>query len=159
MPDLICYKTKAGREPVTKWLGELDAAPQGRVKEQIEALRTQDFTSDHRLPSSISHLRDPNRPLDAGPCEAMYELRVKEKRVYFAREDNGDILLLGAGTTDTSKRDIGQARERCEDHKVRTAARAESRVDTALLDDARAEMEARFGPKRPLLRSSASARA
>lgn len=120
------YSTESGRQPALKWVNDLDAKIQKRVTDEIAALEQHDFTSDHRLPKNVVHLRHASRDQDFKGID-VYELRVNEKRVYFSKSDD-QLVVVAGGSTDTATQDVIQAFTRAKAHEEAKQEQAQGAV-------------------------------
>jgi putative component of toxin-antitoxin plasmid stabilization module len=122
----ISYYTSSvsGRQPVKKWINNLDTKTKRDVESTIAGLVTQDFTSDNRLLKNIVHLRHPSRDHETVGVD-LYEIRVSDKRVYFSKHED-ELLVVGAGKSDESRGDVLKAFSRAQKYADGLAAAREA---------------------------------
>jgi putative addiction module killer protein len=94
--------TESGNSPFADWFDSLDAVTAARVDKYIRRLGTGNFCSAKVLQEGVSELK-----LDFGPGY----------RVYFGREGNKLIILLGGGSKRRQSADIATAVERWKRYK------------------------------------------
>jgi putative addiction module killer protein len=87
---------KNGRSPFAEWFNSLDAVTAARVDRYIRRLEAGNFGAAKLLQYGVSELR-----LDFGPGY----------RVYFGRDGNTIIILLGGGSKRRQPADIAAAIE------------------------------------------------
>jgi putative addiction module killer protein len=104
------YRTAAGDEPFTEWLGDLpDRQARARVLARLERLEVGNFGDAKFLRDGVSELR-----IDWGPGY----------RVYFGRDGRTVIVLLYGGDKRKQETDIKRAVElwqECGNRKKRDA--------------------------------------
>lgn len=93
--ELRVLATGAGREPFSEWLDGLDRPERARVRARLNRLRLGNFGDCRSLGAGLFELR-----LAFGPGY----------RVYFSKEGDESLLLLGGGSKRTQRRDIAKAR-------------------------------------------------
>ena len=92
----VGYFIKAsGDAPFAKWRGTLDAVTLARVMVSVFRLEAGNFSVAKSLSGGLFELR-----LDFGPGY----------RVYFGRDGDELVILLGGGSKRTQQRDIDEAR-------------------------------------------------
>jgi len=94
--------TEAGRSPFAEWFDALDAVTAARVDRYIRRLEAGNFGSAKPLREGVFELR-----LDFGPGY----------RVYFGRDGQTVIVLLGGGSKRRQDADIAAAVERWKRYK------------------------------------------
>src|SRR5881396_1994954 len=94
--------TEAGRSPFAEWFDALDAVTATRVDRYIRRLEAGNFGSAKPLREGVFELR-----LDFGPGY----------RVYFGRDGQTVIVLLGGGSKRRQDADIAAAVERWKRYK------------------------------------------
>jgi putative addiction module killer protein len=94
--------TQAGRSPFAEWFDSLDAVTAARVDRYIRRLEVGNFGSTKFLQDGVFELR-----MDFG----------SGYRVYFGREGNEIIILLGGGSKRRQSADIASAVERWRRYK------------------------------------------
>lgn len=120
--EVLYYATSSGRQPVKKWVNDLDGRSKKDALAAIASLATQDFTSDNRLPKNIVHLKHPSSDVEFRGID-LYEIRIAEKRVYFSKHDD-ELLLVEAGKSDDSRADTVRAFARAKDYANDKARKA-----------------------------------
>ena len=85
---------ESGRSPFAEWFDDLDPVTAARVDRQLRRLETGNFGAAKALREGVSELR-----LDFGPGY----------RVYFGRDGQTVILLLGGGSKRRQDADIAVA--------------------------------------------------
>jgi len=98
---IIEYETKSGKSPFDKWYAKLDATLKGAVSEAVNRLRYDDKTHVKSLGQGLWETKLPS----GGGL-----------RIYWMRDGERIILLLGGGKKDTQTRDIENARLRQADY-------------------------------------------
>ncbi len=94
--------TEAGRSPFAEWFNGLDAVAADRVDRYIRRLETGNFGAAKSLRGGVFELR-----MDFGPGY----------RVYYGREGQTIIILLGGGSKRRQDADIAAAVERWNRYK------------------------------------------
>src|SRR2546425_11442472 len=94
--------TEARRSPFADWFDGLDAVTAARVDRYVRRLETGNFGAAKSLRDGVFELR-----MDFGPGY----------RVYYAREGQAIIILLGGGSKRRQDADIAAAVERWKRHK------------------------------------------
>ena len=94
--------TEAGRSPFAEWFDALDAVTAARVDRYIRRLEAGNFGAAKTLREGVFELR-----LDFGPGY----------RVYFGRDGQTVIVLLGGGSKRRQDADIAAALERWKRYK------------------------------------------
>ena len=93
---------ESGRSPFADWFDSLDAVTAARVDRYIRRREAGNFGSAKMLPAGVAELM-----LDFGPgC-----------RIYFGRDGNSIIILLGGGSKRRQSADITAAIERWNQYK------------------------------------------
>lgn len=90
------YITHAGKAPYSGWLASLDRSVGIRVTARIGRIQNGNFGDSKSVGGGVFELR-----LDFGPGY----------RVYFGREGDTLVILLGGGDKDSQSRDIQSAKE------------------------------------------------
>lgn len=104
MPEVREYYTEAGRSPFSDWFNGLDSQAAGKITTILERMERGLTSNEKRLSGGISEYR-----IDFGPGY----------RIYFGREGNTVIILLGSGTKQGQNSDIELARRLWNDYKQR----------------------------------------
>jgi putative addiction module killer protein len=94
--------TKGGRSPFAEWFDDLDAVTAARVDRYVRRLEAGNFGAAKPLRDGVFELR-----LDFGPGY----------RVYYGREGQTIIILLGGGSKRRQDADIAAAAERWKRYK------------------------------------------
>lgn len=103
MVELRQYIDRAGRNPFDRWFGDLDEATQARVAVALDRLERGNSTPKG-VGAGVLELR-----LDFGPGY----------RVYFGRDGETVVILLGGGTKRRQHADILTAQELWREYKSR----------------------------------------
>lgn len=98
--------TESGRSPFAEWFDDLDPVTAARVRRYIARLETGNFGAAKALREGVFELR-----LDFGPGY----------RVYYGRDGQTIIILLGGGSKRRQDADIAAAVERWKRYKQRKA--------------------------------------
>lgn len=94
--------TEQGRSPFAEWFDDLDPVTAARVDRYVRRLETGNFGSAKPLQGGVFELR-----LDFGPGY----------RVYYGREGQTIIILLGGGSKRRQEADIAAAVDRWKRYK------------------------------------------
>ena len=89
--------TESGRSPFAEWFDSLDAVMAARVDRYVRRLETGNFSAAKPLQDGVFELR-----LDFGPGY----------RIYYGREGQTIIILLGGGSKRRQDADIAAAVQR-----------------------------------------------
>lgn len=98
------YKTSSGAAPFEKWFLKLDRPLRFRVTAAIEKLGNQNINGVKGLKNEL------------------LEIKIRAAgglRIYFIKDGDNIILLLGGGQKDSQNRDIEKARNRLADYLKR----------------------------------------
>jgi putative addiction module killer protein len=88
------YVDRLGRNPFQQWLDELDSVTRARVAVALERLERGNFSTTKSVGAGVFEIR-----MDFGPgC-----------RVYFGKDGDRIVILLGGGTKKRQQNDIGNA--------------------------------------------------
>ena len=98
------YEDAKGRSPFASWFEDLNAPAAAKVTTAITRMEQGNFSSVKHVGSAVSESR-----IDFGPGY----------RIYFAKEGNQFIILLGGGSKKRQHKDINLAIERWQDYKRR----------------------------------------
>jgi putative addiction module killer protein len=94
--------TESGRSPFAEWFDSLDAVMAARVDRYVRRLETGNFSAAKPLQDGVFELR-----LDFGPGY----------RIYYGREGQTIIILLGGGSKRRQDADIAAAVQRWRRYK------------------------------------------
>lgn len=97
------YLTKAGRSPFGKWFGALDNTQALKVKNALDNLAIGKVVATKSLKGGLWEVK----------------IRSGGLRVYFTKDGDTIILLLGGGQKDGQSQDIENARNRIADYEER----------------------------------------
>ena len=100
------YLTAQGRSPFARWFQKLDARTAVKVTVSLNRMEQGNLSNTRSLGGIFEY------KLDYGPGY----------RIYFGREGDVLILLLGGGTKQTQSEDILSANRRWADYKQRKKA-------------------------------------
>jgi len=106
--ELLEYVNAAGVSPFAKWREKLDATTRARVTVAVLRLEAGNFSAAKGVGAGIFELR-----LDFGPGY----------RVYFGKDGEQLVILLGGGTKKRQQGDIEAARARWQEYKRAKAKR------------------------------------
>ncbi|HXM20157.1 MAG TPA: type II toxin-antitoxin system RelE/ParE family toxin [Terriglobales bacterium] len=104
MPDAKQYEDQSGRSPYAQWFDDLPAPAAAKVTTAIARMEQGNFSNVKPVGSSVSEYT-----LDFGPGY----------RIYFGKDGDQIIILLGGGTKKRQQTDIKLAIERWQDYKPR----------------------------------------
>ena len=96
------YLTGEGANPYRRWVGALNPPAQARVVRAVEQMRKGNLSNARSVGSGVHEFR-----IHFGPGY----------RVYFGREGDALIILLGGGVKARQQRDIEMARRLWADYK------------------------------------------
>lgn len=96
MPQIIEFLNAAGVSPFAKWRAKLDPTARARVTTAVLRLEAGNFSSVKGAGEGVYELR-----LDFGPGY----------RVYFGKDGEQLVILLGGGTKKRQEADISAAQE------------------------------------------------
>jgi putative addiction module killer protein len=102
--DLKEYLDASGRSPFGRWFGRLDGTAAARVTTSLTRLGHGNWSNTKGVGAGIFELK-----VDYGPGY----------RVYFGKDGERIVILLGGGTKKRQDRDIGSAQECWKDYKRR----------------------------------------
>ena len=98
------YVERAGGSPFTTWFLRLDAVAAARVTTAVHRLELGNFSNVKGVGAGVFEHR-----IDSGPGY----------RIYFGKDGEALVILLGGGTKKRQNQDIAVARERWADYKKR----------------------------------------
>ena len=104
MLDIREYHDRAGRSPFREWFDELNSEASRKVTTTLYRMGLGNFSNV--------------KSVGAGVCECRVHFG-PGYRVYFGKEDELMVILLGGGTKQRQSNDIKLAIERWEDYKRR----------------------------------------
>jgi putative addiction module killer protein len=113
------YLDERGRSPFAGWLQRLEARAAAKVSSALYQMENGNFSDSKGIGDGISERR-----IHSGPGY----------RIYYARDGNDLVLLLGGGTKRCQKADIKAAKERWRAYQ-RRQARLEDGPDQKLSRD------------------------
>jgi putative addiction module killer protein len=102
--EVLEYVDSAGRIPYRNWIAKLDVGTRARVLATVLRIECGNFSVARGVGSGVSELR-----LDFGPGY----------RVYFGRDGERLVILLGGGTKQRQQTDIEAARWLWAEYKKR----------------------------------------
>jgi putative addiction module killer protein len=103
--EIVEYETVGGKRPFSAWFDELDAQAAAKVQKAVDRIREGNFGDAKPVGGGVSETR-----IFFGPGY----------RVYFGRDGQTLVVLLGGGTKKRQSRDIENARAAWGDYKTRT---------------------------------------
>lgn len=98
------YLDREGSSPFAKWFDGLDATAAAKVTTAVRRMELGNFSNVKGVGTGIFEYR-----IDFGPGY----------RVYFGKDGDTLVILLGGGTKKRQDRDIATAQERWKDYKDR----------------------------------------
>jgi putative addiction module killer protein len=98
------FLDRQGSSPFAKWFGRLDAAAAAKVTTALLRLELGNLSNVKGVGAGVFEYR-----IDFGPGY----------RVYFGKDGDTVVILLGGGTKKRQNRDIAIAQERWKDYKQR----------------------------------------
>lgn len=101
------YQAENGDKPFRDWFGNLDVVAAAKVNTAIERMKDSNFSNVEPVGEGVSEYK-----IDFGPGY----------RIYFAKDGEELILLLGGGTKKGQQKDIDTAKDRWKDYKARKKA-------------------------------------
>lgn len=104
MVRVRAYVTEDGEAPYGEWFASLDPQVAARVQQALVRMELGNFGDTKTVGGGVSERR-----IDFGPGY----------RVYFAKDGNTLVILLGGGTKKRQPRDIDKARRLWADYKAR----------------------------------------
>ena len=104
MIELRQYVDRLGRNPFDRWLDALEESTQARVVVALDRLERGNFGAAKAVGSGVSELKH-----DFGPGY----------RVYFGRDGDTVVILLGGGTKKRQQADISAAQALWQEYKKR----------------------------------------
>lgn len=104
--SILEYLDRAGSSPFAIWFRSLDAAAAAKVTTALRRLELGNFSNVKGVGAGVFEDR-----IDFGPGY----------RVYFGKDGDAVVILLGGGTKKRQDRDIADAHQRWADYKKRKA--------------------------------------
>lgn len=104
MLTVLEFLDEHGASPFAKWFAGLDAAAAGKVTTAVRRLELGNFSNVKGVGGGVFEYR-----IDFGPGY----------RVYFGKDGDALVILVGGGTKKRQDRDIATARERWSSYKKR----------------------------------------
>ena len=104
MIELREYQEQGGRNPFRRWYGELNAEAARKVTTAIYRLGLGNFSNIKSVGAGVFEYK-----INFGPGY----------RVYFGKDGERIVILLGGGTKQRQQNDVRVALERWEDYKRR----------------------------------------
>lgn len=98
------FLERGGSNPFAKWFGSLDATAAAKVTTALLRIELGNFSNVKGVGAGVFEYR-----IDFGPGY----------RVYFGKDGETVVILLGGGTKKRQNRDIATAQERWKDYKER----------------------------------------
>jgi putative addiction module killer protein len=102
--DLREYQDGRGHSPFAAWFNSLDPAAASKITVALTRLGLGNTSNAKGVGAGVFELK-----VDFGPGY----------RVYFGKDGNEIVILLGGGTKKRQRRDIEAARDRWQDYKDR----------------------------------------
>lgn len=102
--EVLEYLGRNGRSPYADWFNDLNAQAAAKVSIALTRLALGNFSNVKGVGSGVYEYR-----LDFGPGY----------RIYFGKDGNRLVILLGGGTKKRQQGDIGEAIGRWQDYKSR----------------------------------------
>ena len=99
----IVEHTRDGKSQFERWFNSLDTVPAAKITVALYRLETGNFSNVKPVGKGVMEYR-----IDFGPGY----------RIYFGREGNTLVILLGGGTKRTQRRDIIKAQESWQQYKT-----------------------------------------
>jgi putative addiction module killer protein len=100
------FLERDGSSPFAKWFGSLDAVAAAKITTSVRRLELGNFSNVKGVGAAVFEYK-----IDFGPGY----------RVYFGKDGDRLVILLGGGTKKTQDRDIVTVRARWQDYKKRKA--------------------------------------
>lgn len=98
------YEGEDGSRPYSKWFASLDVQAALKVRTAIARMENGNFSNVKSVGQGVSEYR-----LDFGPAY----------RIYFAKDGDKLVILLGGGTKQRQSRDIDAAKDLWKTYKTR----------------------------------------
>lgn len=107
--DLCEYETDGGRSPFAEWFEALDPQAAAKITTALIRLEQGNTSNVKGVGSGVFEMK-----IDFGPGY----------RVYFGKDGNEIVVLLGGGTKKRQYRDIERAQECWQEYKYRKKGKA-----------------------------------
>lgn len=104
MVTVLEFLDREGSSPFANWFGRLDAIAAAKVTTAVRRMELGNFSNVKGVGAGVLEYR-----VDFGPGY----------RVYFGKDGETIVILLGGGTKKRQGRDIATTRERWKDYKER----------------------------------------
>ncbi|MCP4593198.1 MAG: type II toxin-antitoxin system RelE/ParE family toxin [bacterium] len=104
MNEVLEYLDEQGRSPFARWFDRLNAAAAAKVASALSRMEQGNLSNTEGVGGGVIEYR-----IDFGPGY----------RVYFGKDAETLIILVGGGTKKRQQRDIETARDRWKDYKRR----------------------------------------
>ncbi|MGL4512805.1 MAG: type II toxin-antitoxin system RelE/ParE family toxin [Lacipirellulaceae bacterium] len=104
MKEVVEYQDEEARRPFADWFDDLDSQTALRVRTRLARAEAGNLGDSKSVGGGVSEMR-----IDFGPGY----------RVYFGRDGDTLVVLLGGGTKRRQSADIEVAKSRWEDYKQR----------------------------------------
>ena len=98
------YIDRLGRNPFDRWFGKLDDIAQARITVSLDRLERGSFSTAKGVGAGVFEMR-----LDFGPGY----------RVYFGKDGEALVILLGGGTKKRQQDDVNTAHSLWQEYKTR----------------------------------------
>jgi putative addiction module killer protein len=100
--EILAYRTAAGTSPFARWREKLDTVTRARISAAFLRLEAGNFSAAKGVGAGVYELQ-----LDFGPVY----------RVYFGKDGESLVILLGGGTKKRQQADIESARVLWQEYK------------------------------------------
>ena len=104
MIEVIAYTDSRGRNPYQRWHGRLDSIAANRIESALFQMRSGNLSNVRSVGRGVSEYR-----INFGPGY----------RIYFGRDGDTLIILLGGGTKSRQHRDIQNAHALWQEYRRR----------------------------------------
>ena len=104
MVQILEYQDDNGGYPFFKWINSLDTRAKLKIRTAIARMENNNFSNIKAVGSGVSEYK-----IDFGPGY----------RIYFGKDDETLIILLGGGTKKRQSKDIQNAQDRWKNYKRR----------------------------------------
>jgi putative addiction module killer protein len=108
MPELIQYRDQDDAVPYEVWENDLPAATAARITKYVKRMENGNFGNSEPVGSGVSELK-----IDMGPGY----------RVYYGKDGDTLVILLGGGSKKRQQRDIKDSIARWQAYKKRKTRR------------------------------------
>ena len=107
MVEIREYIEESGNSPIAEWFNSLEAMTAARVDRRIRRMEQGNFANSRTVGKGVRELK-----IDFGPGW----------RVYYGRDGDKVVVLLGGGSKRGQSRDIRKAQDCWSDYKARKKA-------------------------------------